>query len=100
MKHFIRGKRIGCDTESTGLNTWTGDRPFAFSFFNKAGQKAYFEFPVDPVSREVLYSRKPKQFKKLQQFYTDASIEKVFHNAKHDIRMLEAAGIHGKGSNF
>ena len=100
MAHFIRGRRVACDTESTGLNPWIGDRPFAFSFATAKGATAYFEFPVDPMTREVLYRKKPKTFKKLQRFFADPKIEKVFHNAKHDVRMLEMAGIPVAGLIF
>ena len=94
---FITGKRIACDTESTGLSTWAGDRPFAFSFANVKGVTAYFEFPVDPFTRRVMYEKKPKTFKRLQRFFADPTITKVFHNAKHDVRMCEAAGLPVKG---
>lgn len=93
MKHFIQGKRIGCDTETNGLNPWGGDRPFAFSFANTKSERAYFEFPVCHKTRRVDYRAKPRQFAQLKTFYADPTIEKVFHNAKFDLRNLEAAGI-------
>jgi hypothetical protein len=35
------GKLIACDTETTGLNPWKGDRPFAFSFCNEKGDAGF-----------------------------------------------------------
>lgn len=107
---LITGRRIGSDTESTGLNPWAGDRPYAFSFANAKGSTAYAEFRVDPFTRGVDYrrpvhflinvKRQPlrKAWPAIKAFYRDRRITKVFHNAKHDVRHLEAAGVRLRGS--
>lgn len=97
MSHFISGKIVATDTEGTGLVPWQGDLPFAFSFCNEAGDTAYFEFPVEPFTRRVLYEEDTGAFKKLKRWYGDRSVKKVFHNADYDVRMIETAGMPVRG---
>jgi DNA polymerase I-like protein with 3'-5' exonuclease and polymerase domains len=74
VKHFIRGKLVACDTETTGLGVWHGDAPFAFSFWNEYDESYYIEC------------------------FADKSVTKVFHNAKFDVRIMENAfGIKVRG---
>lgn len=87
VKHFISGKEVACDTETTGLDLWHGDSPFAFSFCNAEGDQAYLEWSVDPFTREVQADK--KELKALKDFFEDESITKVFHHAKFDVRALE-----------
>lgn len=88
MKHFIRGKLLASDTETTGFNTWKGAAPYAFSFCNDDGDTAYFEFPVDPFTREVQYQADKPALRAIRRIYADTSIEFVFFNAKFDIRQI------------
>lgn len=97
MKHFIAGNVVAVDTETTGLDVWTGDRPFAFSFTNRQMKSAYFEFPVNPFTRRVMYEKRLKSFNRIRRFMSDERITKIFFNAKFDIRMCEHAGIETKG---
>jgi len=80
---------VACDTETTGLNVWQGDAPFAFSFCDEEGCTGYFEFPVNPFTRRVQYEDRPKELRELREFFGNPEIDKVFHNAKFDIRMIE-----------
>lgn len=97
-KELIKGKLVACDTETTGLFAWKGDRPFAFSFCNKDGETACYEFPVDPMTRRVRYETNPELVEAIKAFFTDPTITKVFHNAKFDVRMIELAfGIKVQG---
>lgn len=93
MSHFIRGKLVACDTEGTGLFPTHGDRPFAMSFCNDNGDTRYFEWPVNPYTREVLYQKDRAAYKAAKKFFNDTSVTKVFHNADYDVRMLEYIGI-------
>jgi DNA polymerase I-like protein with 3'-5' exonuclease and polymerase domains len=86
-KHFISGKYVACDTETTGLRLWKGDAPFAFSFCNEDGETAYLEWRVDPKTRKVIPVK--DELRQLIAFFEDESITKVFHNAKFDVRALE-----------
>jgi DNA polymerase I-like protein with 3'-5' exonuclease and polymerase domains len=87
MEHFIQGDRIWWDTETTGLYSWLGDQPFAFSFCNEAGETAYFEFPVDPFTRQVIYD--PDILHTIRLLLEDEGIIKGGHNLKFDTRMVE-----------
>lgn len=85
------GHLVACDTETTGLNPWKGDRPFAFSFCDSKGDTAFARFKVNPFNREVEYTS--REFVDMKKFYENIFITKVFHNAKFDVRMLEQIGI-------
>ena len=91
MKHFIEGDLVAVDTETTGLAAYHNDRPFAFSFCNKVGDTAYFEWPVDPMTRTVQPIR--REWKQIKAFMEDDRIQKVFHNAFFDVLMLDVIGI-------
>jgi len=90
MVHFISGKRIWWDTETTGLGLWKGDAPFAWSFCNEEGETAYFEWDVDPFTRRVIPV--PEELEQIRALLEDPEIEKEGHNVKFDVR---AAGNHG-----
>lgn len=94
-KPLIDAPIIAVDTESTGLSVWHGARPFAFSFYAGPDQTAYIEWPVDPMTREV--SLEWRQYgdsvARMRTVLENPAIVKVFHNAKHDLRMFESIGI-------
>jgi DNA polymerase I-like protein with 3'-5' exonuclease and polymerase domains len=90
-RHFISGKLVAADTETTGLDHWHDDQPFAFSFCNENGDTAYFEWPVDPLTRKV--EPIASELKQLKDFFEDEEITKSFFNAKFDVRMIETFGI-------
>ena len=87
-KHFITGKYIAEDTETTGLSVWRGAAPFAFSFCNDEGDTEYFEFPVDPWTRTVQYSKRPAEWRALRRLHADPNVTIVMHNAKFDVRHI------------
>ena len=89
------GKVVACDTETTGLNPWKGDVPFAFSFCNEEGESGYVRWEVNPMNRKPI--ARAAEFKQMKEFYEDPTITKIFHNAKFDIRMLEHIGISVQG---
>jgi len=94
--HFISGKLIAVDTETTGLDAWHGDEPFAFGFCNEKGVVKYFEWEVDPYTRVVV--PRADELEAIGELMADPKVEKVFHNAKFDVRMMEEAfGIKTRG---
>lgn len=97
MRHFLKGKRIAIDTETTGLDVWHGDQPFAFGFCNERGDTWYCEWGVDPWTRIVV--PKQKELKQIKALCADESVAKVFHNAKYDVRIMDNAfGIKTRGT--
>lgn len=97
----LRGKVIGFDCETTGLNPWRSAvygrygmepaRPFAFALKDAMGNSAYIRWEVDPKTRKVL--RIAKDIRALSAILGDPSIAKVGHNVSFDIRMCRLAGI-------
>lgn len=87
---------IAVDTETTGLNPWTGDRPFGISLATAAEETAWFEFAVNAGTREVKYNT--PDYAIVKGILEDTTIDKVFFNAQFDIRMLEFAGINVAGN--
>lgn len=75
---------IAVDTETTGLNPYLGDRPFAISTLGSKDLKQYIvvgEDDIVPIDLALMSTK-----------YT-----KVFHNAKFDIQMLKSIGMEVKG---
>jgi len=76
-------KWITCDTETTGLSTFHGARPFLYIIGLNATQAKITE-NVENI-REIM---------------EDQNIVKVFHNAKFDMHMLRSVGVEVKGHVF
>ena len=87
---------VAVDTETTGLEVWHGDEPFAFSFCDEEGNTACFEWPVDPWTRVVIPNQ--SELDAIGEFLENEKVDKVFHNAKFDVRIIENAfGITTRG---
>lgn len=85
------------DVETTGLNPYKGDRPFAFAFMAMDGEQLYYRFEVDPMTRKVLYEDKPKEYAALKALFTSPNLEIIGHNIEFDLTMIEFAGMSFKG---
>ncbi len=83
---MFKGKVVAFDTETTGLNAWHGDAPFAFAFCSEDGSVAYFEFEVDPMTRRPYYTE--RKLEKIKRILREARVV-VMHHAKFDVRMME-----------
>ncbi len=79
------------DVESTGLNTWKGDRPFNASIYFDNEEKLSFLWPVDPFTRIV--TPRKKDIKIINEITMDRSIEKVIWNKPFDSGMLNEFGV-------
>ncbi len=73
---------VAIDTETTGLNPWRGDHMFAAAAAFPNGRRLFW---------------RGTQFEGLREICKDVSVDKVFHNADFDVRMLEKEGIEVKG---
>ena len=83
-------KAIAIDTETTGLDPFHGDRPFAVSLCDHRGKTWWYEWDVNPYTREVKVRSKDRQ--QIHGLIGQYDVL-VFHNALFDIRMLEAIEI-------
>ncbi len=88
LPYPVSGSLVACDTETTGVSPWSGDRPYMFSFCNEEGESAVVRFAVDPLTRRVKYEERPAQLRMLRRFFSDPRIVKVFWNGKFDVRMI------------
>jgi DNA polymerase I-like protein with 3'-5' exonuclease and polymerase domains len=95
VRHFIEGRKIWFDVESTGLDLWHGDTPFAFSFCNQWGETRYFEWDVDPFERRVIPVQ--EELEMMRDLLEDPDIEKEGHNVKFDVRAMENVKIKVRG---
>lgn len=89
------GTTLAIDTETCGLSTWHGDRPFIISMCNTDGETGYTYWPVNPYTRMPLVPK--KDVASLRAFCENEKTTKIFFNAKFDIRMLESVGIGVRG---
>ena len=73
---------ISLDTECTGLDMWHGCKPFFVSTCDEQGVLRYWEWDVDPYTREPIV---PKgDLAELRALLAQHTV--VLHNAKFDIR--------------
>lgn len=72
---------VAIDTETTGINPWRGDRMFSAAAAFPSGRRLFWY----------------RDFAGLKDLLEDESVDKVFHNAKFDLRMLEFSGFTVKG---
>lgn len=82
------GDLIAVDTETTGLNYWNGDAPFAIGFCNEKGETSTVEWDVDPFTRAVQY--KPKDIRQLRLWFKK-KLRRVWHYGRFDRNMLKCA---------
>jgi DNA polymerase-1 len=75
-------QRVGLDTETTGLNPWTGDRVFCLSIVFPDGRKIYWHKDASPGTRHIV-----------EKILKDTNIHKVLANAKFDDRFLRFSGF-------
>src|SRR5690606_26503049 len=72
-------KVVALDTETTSLDVWTG-KLLGISLSHKEHQGVYI--PVEDWSRPLL-----------KEWLANSKVEKVAHNAKFDIQVLNVAGL-------
>ena len=87
---------IAFDTETTGLNTYEGARPFCVSLTDKDGRDFYYRWDYDVFTREVRIL--PAMLNALQRIFGHEDWIYVAHNTKFDFAMLRSIGIEVKGA--
>ena len=80
---------LAVDTETTGISTFSGCRPFLITACDGASNYI-FRGIVDPYTRNVTW---PLEEKIAYQRLQDSADTIIMHNANFDIRMLDAIGI-------
>lgn len=83
--------RVAIDTEGTGLNVWRGAKPFATSMCWNNGETAYWEWPVDPKTRQPVVPA--ADLKEISDITRDPSLVKCFWNAQFDVLALRTIGV-------
>lgn len=81
---------LAVDCESTGLDTFHGCLPYLVTTCNDRHEQVTYQVGVDPKSRKVSWEK--SEISKIQSLL-DSSDKLVFHNAKFDLKMLNAIGI-------
>lgn len=81
---------LAVDTETTGLKLHHKDRAFSVPMMDEHGKSFYWEWAVNPKTREVEVQK--KDVKKIEETL-DSYEHWVFHHAKFDIRALSLAGV-------
>lgn len=78
---------ISLDTETTGLDLHHGAKPFFISTASEDDSQTFWEFDVDPLTRQPIYSESAIQ--EVRDFLGENNLI-VFHNAKFDYQALKA----------
>lgn len=81
---------ISLDTETTGLDIVHGAKPFLVTWCEVGEPPCYIEWPVDPLTRQVLYD--PDELACIAELLEAAELI-YLHNAKFDARALTSIGI-------
>lgn len=84
------GDIIAIDTETTGLDIYHGARPFFVTAALESGENLYWEWDVDPLTREV---RIPKGDLDEIAVLINGADTIVMQNAKFDVAALMAIGV-------
>lgn len=81
---------LAVDTETTGLQLYKSDQPFAVSMIDENGEEFYWQWKVDQDTRQVrVDKRHAKAIKDVLCSYRRL----VFANATFDLRAFETIGI-------
>lgn len=80
---------ISVDTEVSGLDIYSGCRPYFVTICFQTGHQIWFDWDVDPLTRQPNIPNEDVQ--KIKSIIEDEQI--VAHNAKFDITALTAIGV-------
>jgi len=81
---------ISLDTETTGVDHYHGTKPFFVTTCDENGEQRYWEWNVDPYTRDVEVD--PSDLDAIRLLLsTDPTV--VLHNTKFDVKALESIGV-------
>lgn len=83
-------RAVAIDTETTGLNAWTGARPFAVSAYD-GDEEWYWEWTVNPRTRKPRIRQ--RDVREIRELCLEPGTRKRFWNAKYDYLMLRSIGV-------
>jgi DNA polymerase I-like protein with 3'-5' exonuclease and polymerase domains len=87
-----RMRMISLDTETTGVDFHHGARPFFVTMCNEVGDQVYYEWDVDPLTREPIIPE--EDLEAIGTFLLRKTTNGlVLQNAKFDIAALASVGI-------
>lgn len=81
---------ISLDTETTGLDLNHSCRPFMVTMGSEGGSRSWFEWDVDPETRQPII---PEEDVEHLREVIRSSDEIVMHNAKFDVQVLGTIGL-------
>ncbi len=81
---------ISIDSETSGVDFFHGTRPFFVTAANETGKVLYWEWPVDPLTRQPVIPQ--QDLVDIVEMLEEAD-EVVGQNIKFDVRALETIGI-------
>ena len=87
---LLQEKSVCFDTETTGLDAMTAEI-VGMSFCFKTGQAFYVACPADQREEVV---------RDFSAFFENETIEKIAHNIKYDLKIIEKYGVKVKGPLF
>jgi len=90
-------KLVALDCETTGLDLWHGAKPYLVTTCDESGNLAYWEWPVDPLTREP--SIVPDDLEEIRELIRSAD-QLVLQNPKFDFAALRSIGIWGEGEDY
>src|SRR3990167_10635579 len=82
---------ISLDTEDTGLDLRHGAKPFLFTTCNEEGQQSWWEWDVDPITRQPEIP--PDDIQEIENLLYTGGNDLVFQNAKFDVTALVSIGV-------
>lgn len=82
---------LAIDTETTGVDFYHGARPFFVSMCNTEGEVTYWEFEVNPKTRQVIY--KEDDLKDIANVMKQEKDGYLLHNCIFDYNALASIGL-------
>jgi|TARA_R110000824_G_scaffold89320_7_gene219082 DNA polymerase I-like protein with 3'-5' exonuclease and polymerase domains len=80
---------IALDTETTGFDFYHGAKPFLITTFDKDGDNIWWEWDVNPETRQPIISA--KELREVKRFLVGERV--VLHNSKFDAKALHEIGV-------